>query len=510
MIDQHRLGTKGEQRFGELCADAGLTSNKAGVDLAGWDFIVNFEIDNAQTTWFDRRRTPYSCYVQVKTTWEESKSVRLKLNMAERLAIEAIPSFICVFKVRRNLQFADAYLIHIGDDRLANILKRLRRAQADVNSVPLDKQFISFTPRADERMNLTGIALREAFVAHIGEDLHSYINLKRNQREKAGFKGRPFQMSAVFEGLSDSEMLDTFLGRKTEVPVSSFDVVETRFDIPLRERDPIAAKITIKPAPFDTCSISIRRGDRNWPIVFAAEMFGAPKVGGMRRTLIRSELFVVVMDRYAGGGGKIRFEFLIEGKMGTASEWADYYRMLSVLHSGRGVIEIKPGLMAAPLTFQINIEDSSGIDEQLDPDDCVQVIDCLSNIIRHAGVRPEPTFEYGDILAQANGILVLSAMIDAKAPAVMLTIRDPSTDLLDGVRIGPTILVAALSVGSTTFAFYATANVETKDDGAGLSSISFGDFQPKRVQVIEAAEKARELFAINAQRTEGIEQVLWL
>ena len=168
MIDQHRLGTKGEQRFGELCADAGLTSNKAGVDLAGWDFIVNFEIDNAQSTWLDRRRTPYSCYVQVKTTWEESKSVRLKLNMAERLAIEAIPTFICIFKVRRNLQFADAYLIHIGDDRLASILKRLRRAQADMDRVPLDKQFISFTPREEERIDVTGIASRSVCCQHWG------------------------------------------------------------------------------------------------------------------------------------------------------------------------------------------------------------------------------------------------------------------------------------------------------------------------------------------------------
>ena len=508
MIDQHRLGTKGEQRFGELCADAGLTSNKAGVDLAGWDFIVNFEIDNAQSTWLDRRRTPYSCYVQVKTTWEESKSVRLKLNMAERLAIEAIPTFICIFKVRRNLQFADAYLIHIGDDRLASILKRLRRAQADMDRVPLDKQFISFTPREEERIDVTGIALREAFVANIGEDLHCYIDQKRSQREKLGFKGKPFQMSIVFEGLSDSEMLDTFLGRKTEVPVSSFDVVETRFEIPLRERDPIAAKITIRPAPFDTCSISIRRGDRNWPVVFAAEMFGSPKVGGMQRTLIRSGLFVIVMDRYAGGGGKIRFEFLIEGKKGTTSEWADYCRMLSALHSEEGVIEIKPGSMTAPLTFQINLDDRSAIDEQLDPDDCLRVIDCLSNIIRHAGVRPEPTFEYDDILAQANWILVLSAMIDGKAPA--LTVQDPAGDALDGVGVGRTILAAAVAVGSMTFAFYGTANVETKDDSAGRSAVLFGDFQPKRVQVIEADENALELFAENAQRAEGISRVLWL
>lgn len=280
MIDQQVLGNKGEQRFGELCADTGLTFNNAALDLAGWDFIVNSDVDDTQAVSLDRCRTPLSCYVQVKTIWDTSRSVKLKLNMAERLGIEAIPSFICVLRVNRDLQFTDAFVIHVADDRLAAILRKLRKAQADMDGVPLNRKFISFTPCETERIDLTGVALREALIHHVGPDLHSYISKKREQREKLGFKGKPLQMSAVSENLSASELLDAFLGLRREVPVSSLEVVETRFEIPLPDGEPTSAKITIEPQPSDNCSITIRHGKRGWPPVFVGEIFNAPKVGG--------------------------------------------------------------------------------------------------------------------------------------------------------------------------------------------------------------------------------------
>ncbi|KAE8759633.1 hypothetical protein FSO04_12055 [Paraburkholderia madseniana] len=508
MIDQQALGNKGEQRFGELCADTGLTFNKATLDLAGWDFIVNSDVDDTQAVSLDRRRTPFSCYVQVKTIWDTSRSVKLKLNMAERLGIEAIPSFICVFRVNRDRQFTDAFVIHVADDRLAAILKKLREAQADMDGVPLNKKFISFTPRGTERIDLTGIALREAFIHHIGPDFHSYIDKKREQRETLGFEGKPFQMSVVFENLSASELLDAFLGLTREVPVSSLEVVETRFEIPLPEGEPTTAKITIKPQPFDTCSITIRHGKRGWPAVFAGEIFNTPKVGSRQRSLIRSELFMIVVDRSTESGGKLRFEFSIEGKNCTASKWADYWRMLSAFRSGEGVVEIKPESMPVPLEFDITIDEKSEMEGQIEPDQCVRVLECLSNIIRHAGARPEPTFEYPEIFEQADRILALSAMMDAQTPIV--TVHDPSADALDGIPIGPCILATTFPVGSTVFVFYATAFVETDAGDGGRPTVLFRDFQPKRLRIIEAGEKSRELFVENAQRLEGVTQVLWL
>ncbi|WP_152035595.1 hypothetical protein [Paraburkholderia caledonica] len=86
MMDIDDLGAKGEQRFGELCADAGLFCNKADRDRAGWDFVVNFR--DVGTGRLDERQGAHSCYVQVKTVLATTAAARLKLNMAERLAKE--------------------------------------------------------------------------------------------------------------------------------------------------------------------------------------------------------------------------------------------------------------------------------------------------------------------------------------------------------------------------------------------------------------------------------------
>lgn len=41
-LDPERIGRIGERQFEVLCERAGLYCNKSGVDVMGWDFIVEF------------------------------------------------------------------------------------------------------------------------------------------------------------------------------------------------------------------------------------------------------------------------------------------------------------------------------------------------------------------------------------------------------------------------------------------------------------------------------------
>jgi hypothetical protein len=67
-IGSDPLGAKGENRFQEICEDAGLICNKATRDRAGWDFIVEFQFDNGDKgSSLDSRTVPLSCHVQGKT-----------------------------------------------------------------------------------------------------------------------------------------------------------------------------------------------------------------------------------------------------------------------------------------------------------------------------------------------------------------------------------------------------------------------------------------------------------
>src|SRR5580704_7974872 len=131
MLNADQLGQKGEHRFREICSDAELICNPSSYDRTGWDFIVEFPFDPPEhPSTLDKRRSPISCHVQVKTIWDHTSEVRMRLSSAERLAKEPKPAFVYVLRVNKALEFVDAHLIHILDDNLGGILQRLRKEHA--------------------------------------------------------------------------------------------------------------------------------------------------------------------------------------------------------------------------------------------------------------------------------------------------------------------------------------------------------------------------------------------
>jgi len=138
MLNADQLGRKGEHHFSEICTDAKLTCNPSTYDRTGWDFIVEFPYDPpCPQSSLDKRHSPVSCHVQVKTMWDTSDEFRMRLSSAERLAKEPKPAFVYIFKVNRKQEFVQAHLIHMIDENLATILKRLRREQAKARTLPI-------------------------------------------------------------------------------------------------------------------------------------------------------------------------------------------------------------------------------------------------------------------------------------------------------------------------------------------------------------------------------------
>jgi hypothetical protein len=128
MLNSDELGEKGEHQFGQICADAKLVCNKSTRDRTGWDYIVEFNFPNDGTTQdsLEKREKPLSCHVQVKTIWDHNDQIQMRLSSAEHLAKELKPAFVYVQKVNARLEFTGAHLIHVLDEPLAKILKRLR------------------------------------------------------------------------------------------------------------------------------------------------------------------------------------------------------------------------------------------------------------------------------------------------------------------------------------------------------------------------------------------------
>lgn len=275
MLNSDELGEKGQARFKEICADAKLVCNQADRDRTGWDFIVEFPFETRVEALapLESRKVPLSCHVQVKTLLEKNDSFKMRLSSAERLAKELKPSFVYVFKVNAE-QFTGARLIHIFDERLAKILKRLRKEDVAANLAP-NKKTISMSARRDGiTVEPTGRALREALVRACGADLHAYTKIKAEQLAELGFEERPYELQTTLYPVNMDDLVDVFLGLKKEFPVANLSGAQWRFGIKL----PVPGlsgdgAITNEPSPIDECVIIFRSDIVSRAAVFKGRVF---------------------------------------------------------------------------------------------------------------------------------------------------------------------------------------------------------------------------------------------
>ena len=271
-LSSDELGKKGESCFSEICSDAKLTCNPSTYDRTGWDFIVEFPYESlGQQSTLDKRHSPISCHVQVKTMWSSNDSFRMRLSSAERLAKEPKPAFVYVFKVNKKLEFVDAYLIHMLDDNLAAVLKRLRSEHAKgIKAVAaINKKYVTFrASQTGQRLPTSGEALRSALVALCAPTPESYIQKKRDQLEHLGFELRPFhaETKLVIEG--HEAFVEAFLGLR-KIEVTEWNAFETRFGIklPLKEGSSSKGILHVQPHPVDRCVIAVRENPLSPPIL---------------------------------------------------------------------------------------------------------------------------------------------------------------------------------------------------------------------------------------------------
>jgi hypothetical protein len=228
-MNSDELGDKGEQRFAELCVDAGLICNKSGRDRSGWDFIVEFPYSTPTIPdSLDRRPQPPECRAQIKTVWSRSRNVKLRLSSAERLAKH--PQLACIFVMvvrEDDLEFDCVYCIHVIDDILSHILKSLRQCQAK-DATKVNKSSISFNYiTSGNRIPASGAALKEFIETVWGKDGNAYSRKKNDQISSLGFVGRPYSGRFTLAVENERETADVMLGLK-KGRVRAFEVNEMR------------------------------------------------------------------------------------------------------------------------------------------------------------------------------------------------------------------------------------------------------------------------------------------
>jgi len=508
MLTADELGDKGESRFKELCADAKLLCNKADRDRSGWDFLVEDHFDNETARSLDKRHAPFSCHVQVKTILSSTKSIRMKLNMAERLAKELKPAFVCVFVVSPTKEIIDSYLIHILSERLAHVLQRLRKHSVDHGTEQMNKVFVSMRPQAHEKIATTGDALRQALLTACGDNVHLYSLEKQKQLSSLGFGQRPYVAKIKIPTTSSIELGDIYLGIKTEVPVRSIDVFETRFGIEIQEIRNKQARITITPEPFDSCRLIVRGDSGSPPVSMDAKLYNLPGAvtGGSDRMYVKADHITLdVLRSNTNVNGDFKFEPATF--RAPSSNWREYWKLADILFcSSSGSIEIRPKKYPSSIPFSFSPQNpiSKKIIKRW-----LALTDALDSLYQACGEDMEHQYECSEIAAAESQLALVNEILqkpdhkfhlplEAKHP-LFATIKDPL----------PALMCQRVVVGDMILAYHTIAKLSLGLTESGYECV-ISDFSFRGGRRIGKSDEELKEYQLSAQQAEKIEFIFGL
>ena len=356
-LTSDELGEKGENHFVGICIDAGLVANKAKRDRRGWDYVVQFQFETAVSATLDQRPAPISCHVQVKALWDDNRRIEAPLSSIEHLAKDPKPAFIYIVKFDEALEPTEVFLLHLLDDNLATILKRLRREHKRGSSVK-DRTISFDAHKCGERIAPTGAALRHALLQQIGSStgLPAYIVKKAKQLDELGYPDNRHKLTMTIYADSYDEFVEGFLGLRP-LRASKVQHFETRFGIPILTRDTHdqRAELSIQPSE-PRLGRAVFRGKATKPAIFDGDVRvpGIPSLPEKHfRVCFKCALFTMTIPL---GEGRFNVKFEAdtpEARCLSIDEWLNFHRLMQLFaEPGVSVQLTLPGL--PPITFSTN------------------------------------------------------------------------------------------------------------------------------------------------------------
>lgn len=234
------LGEMGEATLKTWTAQVGVTANKAGQDKRGWDFILEFPTQQLEQNMgsFDRVINPIQCFVQVKSTDNNSGSLAVKLSNWVRLVNTDLPAFFLVLDFDGENNCQKAYLIHIYEDEIRKVLKRLRELSSKIDSGKLNKKTLNLNWNEDNLIpSLDGNGLVKSIKKNTN-NFKTYSTRKHDLIENVGYENERgkfnvnFSIPDSYKGGDFGEFwVDFSLGLTGGIKINSGEIWDMRFGI---------------------------------------------------------------------------------------------------------------------------------------------------------------------------------------------------------------------------------------------------------------------------------------
>jgi len=225
-IERQQTGRRGEKIFSLLCTEAGASCNKSTEDDFGWDMLVEFPPKPNPALPYDLQPVHLTASVQVKATKTRTRSCRISLQNALRMAKSPMPSFVFLAAIDSR-QEVTCYVVHVWEDLIGEWLKAARTLET-VGTKGLNKEYVTlhFT-EADDHTSDSVVWIEEQ-IAAVGT---SYSSKKLGIVSSVGFERGYGVANFSLKLENPKDFIDLQLGIKPRLKASRVTVFSERFGI---------------------------------------------------------------------------------------------------------------------------------------------------------------------------------------------------------------------------------------------------------------------------------------
>lgn len=351
------VGRMGEDTFSLLCNSVGLSANRVQIDKTGWDFLVEFPEQSAQSIPLDMREGPFQCKFQIKATDKKVHGVSISLSNLNRLAKDPLPTFICLLGFNSKDKVQEIYCVHIDETIIEMTLKSIRKNES-AGSTQLNK--ISMNVKFSEKTKLSNASGDElaAYVRScIGKSIENYTKNKLNNLNRIGYSESRHGLRCTFDSYEELTKLEkSYLGLPTAININDVSGYTTRFGIELPDIAVKAEKaiLQIHPIPLFGVIVKLQEDALSKPIIFNSTLFVSPSIKSSKiKARIVNCFFEFLIDFDSNTTGlDCKLDENTEATIGDFLSWFEFTKVINKKNV-KLTIE-PPGLPAMELIINSN------------------------------------------------------------------------------------------------------------------------------------------------------------
>lgn len=258
-LTNKELGNLGERKVGEWAERSGMTVTEPGEDKKGWDLLLEFNLrDNESSTTnepLDKDSREFKALCQVKTTSRTPGRWSIKLSNLVSLVEHGGPSYVVVLEVDskyRDAEVVAAYVVHVGYDIIADVLKKQRKIEYDYLQAKADEKDPKPIQLNNYKLSIvykdlsipepSYCSFRKAIVNHLKGNPHRYLEWKRQIYETVGYDEQTgmavatgefsIRLPEEYQDSPEEYFADASFGKEDSINITGGEVREYRFDIP--------------------------------------------------------------------------------------------------------------------------------------------------------------------------------------------------------------------------------------------------------------------------------------